>query len=169
MYQQCLELPRAIATSAGNPVKGAKANTTKVYEKRYEQASPPVFRTSVPPGWIPATVVMEGMFLINITPWSAHKCMREYTNFLLRQRIFPHFRNGATEVHLLFDDPDCQVFSPKSFERQHRDQTNPVPDNHCCNEFTMDMLVPPKWRESVLACRKCKRNLVCFLSHHFLE
>jgi hypothetical protein len=33
----------------------------------------------------------------------------------------------------------------------------------------MDMLVPPKWRESVLACRKCKRNLVCFLSHHFLE
>jgi len=31
------------------------------------------------------------------------------------------------------------------------------------------MVIPPKWREDVLNCRVCKRNLVCFLSHHFLE
>ena len=78
LYQQCLELPRAIATSTGQPVKGTKANTTKAYEKRYEHAFPPVFRSSIPPRWIPTTVVMEGMFLINITPWSAHKSMGEY-------------------------------------------------------------------------------------------
>ena len=34
-FQQCIELPRAIATSDGHPVKGATANSTKVYEKSY--------------------------------------------------------------------------------------------------------------------------------------
>ena len=66
-HQQCIELPRAIATSDGHQVKGTKANSTKVHEKRYEHASPPIIKTSIPPGWIPST---EGMFLINITPWS---------------------------------------------------------------------------------------------------
>ena len=168
-YQQCIELPRAIATSDGHPFKGAKANSTKVYEKRYEHASPTIIRTSTPPGWIPAAVIMEGMFLINITPWSAHKSIGDYSDFLLRQYILPHFRNGATEVHLLFDDPECPAQSPKFFERHHRDQTNPISDDHSCNSFTEDMVIPPKWRENVLNCRKCKRNLGCFLSHYFLE
>ena len=31
-------------------------------------------------------------------------------------------------------------------------------------------MVPPlKWRENILNCRTCKRNLVCFLSMYFLE
>ena len=66
--------------------------------------------TSLPPNWIPETVIMEGMFLINITPWSAHTNM---ANFLLRQHILPHFRNRSMEVHLLFDDPERQGQSPK--------------------------------------------------------
>ena len=61
-YQQCIELPRAIATSDGHPVKGTKANSTKVYEKRYEHASPPIINTSIPPGWIPSTVIMRECF-----------------------------------------------------------------------------------------------------------
>ncbi len=73
-FQQCLELPRAIATIDGNPVKGNKANTTKVYEKRYDKANPSIMTTSLPE-WAPETVVMEGMFLININPWSTHKNM----------------------------------------------------------------------------------------------
>jgi len=169
VYQQCLELPRAIATSDGLPVKGTKANSTKVFEKRYEHTSPSVFITSIPPGWVPTAIIMEGMFLINIKPWSAHKSIGDYGDFLLRQHILPHFRHGATEVHVLFDDPECQVQSPNFFERQHRDLTHPIPDDHCCTEFTSDMVIPPKWREDVLNCRVCKRNLVCFLSHHFLE
>lgn len=95
--------------------------------------------------------------------------MGEYANFLLRQHIITRYRNGATEVHLLFDDPECQVESQKYFEQLHRDQINPVPDDHCCTEFTEDMVVPPKWRQNVLNCRKCKRNLVCFLSLHFIQ
>ena len=109
---------------------------------------------------------MEGMFLINVHPWSAHKCMGDYAEFLIRQHILCHFRKGATELHLLFDDPECQVQSPKYFERQHRDQTSKVADDH---EFTADMVIPPKWRENVLNCIKCKRCLVGFLSHDFVK
>ena len=159
VFQQCIELPRAIATSDGNPVKGTKANSTKVYENRYEHAHPPIMRSSLPSGWIPTSVIMEGMFLINITPWSAHKCIGDYADFLLRQHILCHFRKGATEVHLLFDDPEC---SPKYFERQRRDQTNKIPEDHYCQEFTHDMVIPPKWRENIINCRKCKRSLVSY-------
>ena len=114
-FQQCIELPRAIAYSDGQPTKGAKCNTTKVYEKRYEHASPPVFHASFPTDWRPDAVVMEGMFLINITPWSAHRSMANYADFLIKQHILIHYRNGAKEVHLLFDDPDCQVQSPSNY------------------------------------------------------
>ena len=47
-FQQCIELPRAIATSSGQPVKGVKSNITKVYQKRYENASPRIFHTCFP-------------------------------------------------------------------------------------------------------------------------
>lgn len=63
-YQQFIELPRAIATSSGEQMKGTKANSTKVYEKRY--ASIPVIRSSLPSGWIPSTVIMEACFLLTL-------------------------------------------------------------------------------------------------------
>ena len=154
-YEQCIELPRAIATPEGHPIKGAKANATKVLEKRYENATTQVIRTALPAGWVPEATIVEGMFLINITPWSAHHNIGEYADFVLRQHILPHFRNGSNEVHLLFDDPECQVQSPKYFERQRRDQLHPVPSEHHCTEFTDDLVIPPKWRENVLNCRKC--------------
>ena len=122
-----------------------------------------------PPGWVPSTVVMEGMFLINISLWSAHTDMGEYADFLLKQHILPHFRNGAQEVHLLFDDPQCQAVSPKYFERMNRDKSNPVPDDHSRENFTNNMFIPQKWRRDVLSCRNCKRNLVCFLSEYILQ
>ena len=169
-YQQCIELPRAIATVDGKPIKGAKANTTKVYEKRYAHATPPIITTSLTAGWSPDSVITEGMFLINITPWSSHKTMGDYATFLLRQHILPHFRNGSTtEVHLLFDNPSCQQYSPKYFERLHRDERNQVPDDHSCCGFSADMVLPPKWRQNVINCRQCKRELVCFLSEYFLQ
>ena len=168
-YEQCIELPRAIATPDGHPIKGTKSNTTKVLEKRYENTTPQIILTALPAGWVPDATIIEGMFLINITPWSAHRNIGEYAEFLLRQHILPHFRNGSNEVHLLFDDPECQVQSPKYFERQRRDQLHPVSPDHHCTEFTKDLVIPPKWREHVLNCRKCKRSLVCFLSEFFLE
>ena len=105
MTEQCIELPRAIATPEGHPIKGAKANATKVLEKRYENATTQIIRIALPVGWVPEATIIEGMFLINITPWSAHHNIGEYAEFLLRQHILPHVRNGSNEVHLLFDDP----------------------------------------------------------------
>ena len=96
-YQQCIELPRAIATPDGKPIKGAKAKITKVYKKRYENAT------------------------------------------------------------------------PKYLERLHRDEQNQIPDDHSCGGFSADMVIPPKWRQNVINCRKCKRNLVCFLSEFILQ
>ena len=91
---------------------------------------------------------MEGMFLINITPWSAHKNMGHYADFLIRQHILPHFQGMSKEVHLLFDDPICDGVT-KHFERLHRDQANQVPDDHSCSDFSQDMLIPPKWRKHI--------------------
>lgn len=171
-YEQYIALPRAIATSEGTPTKGSKSNTTNSLEKRYQHSTPSVILTSLPSGWIPDAVLMEGMFLINIKPWIAHKNLGEYANFLLKQHVYPYFRGGSScssEVHIIFDDPERQGQSPKFFERKHRNEKNPVPDDHNCTEFISDMVIPLKWRENVLNCRKCKRNLVCFLSNYFLE
>ena len=112
---------------------------------------------------------MEGMFLINIPPLSTHHTVGEYAKFLLKQYIVRHFRNSAREVHLIFDNEACLDTSPKYFERQHRDSSNAVPDDHFCTEFSQDLSIPPKWRSIVLNCRKCKRQLVCFLANFFLR
>ena len=170
-YRQCIELPRAIATIDGKLIKGAKANSTKVYEKRYyEHATPPIVSTTLKAGWSPDAVITDGMFLINITPWSSHKTLGDYSNFLLKQHILPHFRNeSTTEIHLLFDNPNSQQNSPKYFERLHRDEQNQIPDDHSCGGFCADMMIPPKWRHDVINCRKCKRQLVYFLSEYFLQ
>ena len=164
-----MELPRAIANTDGTPTKEAKSNTTNIFQKRYEKADPPIIVPSLKPGWILHVVIMEGMFLINITPWSAHQNIGDYGDFLIRQHVYPHFRNLSQEVHLLFDDPDCVQLSPKYFERLHRDKTTQLPEDHNCTQFTEDMIIPPKWRNDVLSCRVCKRNLVCFLSTYFLK
>ncbi|XP_064384664.1 uncharacterized protein LOC135333611 [Halichondria panicea] len=168
-YEQCLELPRAIANIDGTPTKGAKSNTTNVLQKRYEKANAAIIASSLKPGWIPDAVIIEGMFLINITPWSAHKNIGDYADFLIRQHIYPYFRSRSQEVHLLFDDPECVQLSPKYFERLHRDKTAHLNDDHQCTTFAADMVIPPMWRKNILSCRLCKRNLVTFLSTYFLK
>ena len=129
-FQQCVELPRAIAIVEGKLVKGSKSYTTKVIEKRYEDVTASVVSNSLKQEWIPDTVVLEGMFLIHITPWSIHKNLGDYADFLIKQHILPHFQNMSREVHLLFDNTECQQLSPQYFERQHWDLANQVPDDH---------------------------------------
>lgn len=100
-YEQCLELPRAIATTEGHPVKDTKSTTTKVYEKQYEHTTPTIITTALPQGWLPDsdTVVIEGMFLINLTPWSTHKnigdceCQIQSPKFFLTMPPRPHKSN----------------------------------------------------------------------------
>lgn len=65
VLEQCIELQCAIATINALPVKGSKADATTVYEKCYRVATEAVILTSLPHGWAPDTVIIEGMFLIN--------------------------------------------------------------------------------------------------------
>ena len=88
--------------------------------------------------------------------------MGDYANFLLNQHIVPHYRNTvATEVHLLCDDPDSTKCSPKHCEQLNSD--------HFCSSFLSHRIIPPKWRENVINCRKCKRHLLLFLSQYFYQ
>ena len=101
-YEQYIELPRAIATIDGRPVKGNKANTTNVLKKRYENAASTITTPMLKPGWTADTVVMEGMFLINITPLTTHHTVGEYAEFLMKQYILRQFWNMAKESTLTF-------------------------------------------------------------------
>ncbi len=76
--EQYLELPRAICDPNGTPHKGQKSYTTKWLEKR-------IILNNMPSGWKPNTVVLEGMFLINVTPLGTHSTMKEYADFLIRR------------------------------------------------------------------------------------
>ena len=167
-FEQCIELPRAIATINGLPVKGSKANATSVYEKRYREATERVILTSLPNGWAPDTVIIEGMFLINIQPWAGHTTLSHYANFLRKQYIDFYFRNGAKEVHVLFDDPGSLPNTPKQFEHQRRDKQQ-LKEDHSCTNLSLDSPIPKNWRENILSCRTCKRTLVVILTKFFLS
>ena len=51
-----------------------------------------------PRGWAPDSVIIEGIFLINIAPLAI---MKDYVLFL----VIPHFAKGVKETHILFDRP----------------------------------------------------------------
>ena len=56
---------------------------------------------------------MEGMFIISIILWNAHTNIGSYAD--LDNIIMPHYRNGATEVHVLFDNPKCNYLKFKHY------------------------------------------------------
>lgn len=122
----------------------------------------------LPPDWKPDTVVIDGMFLINTAPLNTHHSMKDYCTFLIRRYIVPWFVKGATEVHLVFDNPNSQAMSPKAFERRCRDNAGELPADHQHKEFGNTAIVPSKWREH-LQCRLCKRQLVLYLGQAFME
>lgn len=155
-YEQCIAFPRAILTSEGMPIKGTKASTTKSLEKRYEQSTPSVILTSLHSGWVPDTVIMEGMFLINIKPWivwenSNSTCIPILGVVLVKYIYFLTTQSGRAKV--------------LNFLKGYT-ETRTI---QCQMSITVQISIPRKWREDVLNCRKCKRNLVCFLCNYFLE
>ena len=62
--EQYLELPRAICTHDACPHKGQKSYATKFLERRYSS----LVVSMLPEGWVPDSVILEGMFLINTVP-----------------------------------------------------------------------------------------------------
>lgn len=113
---------------------------------------------------------MEGMFLINTNPLYMHKTLEDYAKFLQTRFILTQFRKGASEVHVIFDNPGrLDNNTPKATEQKHRDNAVKILPDHTCKQITKNTQLPHKqWRENYINCRTCKRELVKFLGNYFL-
>ena len=78
------------------PYKGTKSSTTAYFERRY--SNPSAIIHPLPVGWIPHSVILEGMFLIQMSPLPSLNCMEEYVKLLLPRYVRPHFYAGTIEV-----------------------------------------------------------------------
>ena len=163
-HEQFLELPRAIADSNGIPQKGQKSTSTSFFQTRYGEE---VILYKFPQGWLPHSVILEGMFLINTTPLKIHSCMLEYTTFIFARHAGRYLSSEVNEVHIVFDDPGRFDMHPKDIERTQRD----TPNHGAVHEhipFDDTAKIPSKWRD-VLGYRKCKRALVKYVGDCILR
>ena len=69
----------------------------------------------------------------------------------------------------MFDNPGRLTETPKHFERQRRDDSAKVIVGHACDEVLEGRIIPSKWREDMVNCRNCKRNLVVFLGKYYMK
>lgn len=127
--EQFIELPRAIADSRGYPHKGQKHFATK-FSEQDTKANPPVITDFLPYSWVPQVVILEGMFLINTVALGFHRNRGRYANFLFTRFVTPHYARGSSEVHILLNNPDLVMETPKVFEHLNRD-TNQIPTFVC--------------------------------------
>lgn len=93
--------PCAIAGPDDLPIGGAKSKVTDFYESRYKKSR--VIVTCLPGNWQPESVILEGMFIIQVPPAPGIATLGEYTQMIFRRFIDPHLKAGVTEVHILFD------------------------------------------------------------------
>ena len=127
------------------------------------------YLNTLPESWVPGSVIVEGMFMLNTTLLGSHRTFADYAQFLAKRFLLPHFSRGCIEVHLIFDNPGRLPQTPKYFERKRRDLSATVMVGHVCDEITASRRIPSKWREDILNCRNCKRSLVFFLSDYYLK
>ena len=107
----------------------------------------------------PDAVLLDGMFLINLTPLRQTETLHDYSHLIFRRFIQKHFRDGASEVHLLFDTPQPGKFNPKASEQHLRDVNKHVSKSHTHTDFLPKSSIPRPWREYI-ECRECKRSIV---------
>ena len=163
--EQYIEQLRAICNEHSLPVKGQKSTITKFYESRYKESN--LITHTLSSEWVPDSVIIEGMFIINTKPLTSHKTMESYGAFLIRRFVLPHFLRGSIQVHVLFDNPGQLEENPKVFEQARRDSACTSLE-HTCWIFFEEAEVPTKWNDT-LKCRKCKRALTKFLSSFFIK
>jgi hypothetical protein len=160
-----LQLPRAICDAEGIPEKGQKSSAVSVFKSLYPEAFTSTVKQTVP--HCPTALIIDAMFIINYVPLSVHKVFSEYAKFLFdRWVVRPHKLDGATEVHMIFDDPNRHGMSPKDIERCRRD--NILIQDSDFSEINSDTSLPSNWH-SFISVRKQKRLLINFLSEHFLH
>lgn len=150
--------PCALSVPNGVPHKGNKSKATDFFETRYKK-----YVIAFPCGWIPQSVILEGMFLIQTAPPPGVSTFKQYTDMFLSRFVNHHLRAGAIQVHVLFDDPDNSTQSPKEIERQKRDSSAHADSEHECLQINPQGVVPADWRSKLVNCRKYKRLLCEFL------
>lgn len=157
--------PRALMDKDGLPYKSSKSLTTEYIITRYKHA--PLVLTCLP--WVPTSVILEGMFMIQTAPLSTTEKMKEYAELLLVRYVQPHYSAGALVVHVVFDNPGGLLESPKALEQSRRDTAKQKKlENHQCMSFTSTSSVPGQW-DTMLACRTCKGALTSYLGKEFLQ
>ena len=168
--EQLIALPLAISDHEGNPNKGQKSSMTKALTTRFTKCGDQsIVMNNFPEKWQPECCLIDGMFLINTTPLGSHTTFGDYGHFLIQRHIIPHFIRGCTEVHILFDNTGQLSCTPKYFEQQRRDQMATIATGHSCERLHKSKRLPTKWRDNVLNCRTCKRELVCYLADYMLH
>ena len=105
--------PKALMDKNGLPYKSSKSSVTESIKRRYKHSN--LIITSLP--WVPTSVILEGMFMIQTSPLSSIESMREYAEILLIRYVQPHYQAGVLEVHVIFDYPSGLPESPKILEQ----------------------------------------------------
>ena len=105
-------------------------------QQHYQLTDPTVFMNQLP--WVPQTVIIDAMFMITTKPLRRTITIADYGKLVFYQHALEHYRNGTSEVHLIFDSPLVQTFDPKQYERARRYSKNALPLNKMnTNHFTL--------------------------------
>ena len=82
-------LPRALAEADGSLHQGTISKWTEKLQSRYNLPDTTPFSPSVP--WIPDVAIIDAMFILDINPLRQHKTLGDYSQFLFRQFVLPHY------------------------------------------------------------------------------
>ena len=63
------------------------------------------------------SVVLDAMFMIRSRLMRSFKTFSEYVLYLYTKHIDLHYINGVQNVHVVFDDQNDSILSPKGIER----------------------------------------------------
>ena len=148
--------PRALCDSRGIPHTGTKSVWLAKLASRYTL---PIIQEQLPDSWVPEAVIVDAMFILATKPMRRTATILHYSEFLFNRFVLPHYMGGATQVHLIFDKQNRQLFDPKMFERKRRDDNASTKKSHTCTPFTPNTQIPSKWMEYI-SCRTCKRSIV---------
>ena len=108
LFASASSLPRALVDKNGLPYKTNKSSTTKYFVNRYKNS--PILSSMLP--WFPTSVILEGMFMIQMAPLPTNERMRDYAKMLFLRYAKFHFIS-AIEVHIVFDNPGGLPKTPK--------------------------------------------------------
>ena len=116
--------------------------------------------------WVPQTVIIDAMFMINTKPLRRTVTIADYGKLLFHQHAVQHYKTGTTKVHLIFDNLGQQRFNPKQYEQARR--YNKRNNTHEHQTLDPNSNIPQGWHKC-LQCKTCKRSIVEAIGLYFLQ